>query len=549
MARSSKQASQDADERLRKQAEELRIANERLRFSEQALRESQERFGGIVNSAMDAMVSVNEEQRIVLFNPAAEQMFGYSALEVIGQPLIRLIPERFHRAHEQHIRDYAQTGVTTRRMGSLGQVRGRRASGEEFPIEASISQIVVSGGRLFTAILRDITERVRNEEAVQELTRTLESKVAERTAQLEHRAHQLQKLTLELSQAEDQERKRLADVLHDDLQQQLAAAKFHLGILTHRIAHDPVQHAMAARIDGMLTDAIEKSRSLSHELSPAVLYQSDLCETFHWLAEQIQAKHGLVVRTHGCRELKVESDPLKAFLYKAVQELLFNVVKHARVNEASIRTRRLGRYVSLSVSDRGRGFDPHETKETAGFGLFSIRERVELIGGRMKILSAKGRGSKFIITVPDGPMTEDRGQKTEDRRDLSSVLGPPSVAHRLRVMVVDDHEIVREGLASLLGEEADIEVIGEAANGREAVNIASQLKPDVVIMDVAMPLMNGDEAPRQIRGHLPGTRVVALSMYEEDNMIDRMRRAGAESYILKTSPSEELLTAVRGKPQ
>jgi signal transduction histidine kinase len=434
-------------------------------------------------------------------------------------------------------------------MGALGRIRGLRANGEEFPIEASISQIAVAGGKLFTAILRDVTEQVRSEEALRELTRTLESKVIERTAQLEHRARQLQKLTLELSQAEDRERKRLADILHDDLQQQLAATKFHLGILGKRVRHDPAQQAMATQIDGMLAEAIEKSRSLSHELSPAVLYQSDLCETLRWLAHQIQVKHGLVVHVHGCREVHLESDPLKAFLYKALQELLFNVVKHARVGEAAIRGRRFGRYVSLSVSDRGRGFDPHEPKDTAGFGLFSIRERVELVGGRMKIVSAKGRGSKFIITVPDGQGAEGGRQATGDVAAFHSVpsaLGPPSSAYRLRVMVVDDHEIVRVGLVSLLGEESDIEVVGEAANGRDAVNVASRLKPDVVVMDAAMPLMNGDEATRQIRIYLPGTRVVALSMYEEDSMVDRMRRAGAETYVRKTAPSEELLAAIRG---
>ena len=101
---------------------------------------------------------------------------------------------------------------------------------------------------------------------------------------------------------------------------------------------------------------------------------------------------------------------------------------------------------------------------------------------------------------------------------------------------------------SLLGDEHDILVVGEAANGREAVNETYRLRPDVVIMDVAMPLINGDDATRQIKLHLPGTRVIALSMYEEPEMVEKMRRAGAESYILKTAPSEELLAAIRGKP-
>jgi len=102
---------------------------------------------------------------------------------------------------------------------------------------------------------------------------------------------------------------------------------------------------------------------------------------------------------------------LAPFLFRAAQEMLFNVVKHAGVKEAALRVRRQGRYVGLRVSDRGRGFDPQELRQTAGFGVLSIRERVELLGGRMKIKSVKGQGSTFSIVVPDGAQ-EGEGPQT-----------------------------------------------------------------------------------------------------------------------------------------
>lgn len=127
--------------------------------------ETKTRLEAIVASAMDAIITIDNDHRIIFFNPAAEAMFGMNSGDALGQPISRFIPERFRASHEGHIRHFGQTGETGRRMGALGAISGLRANGQEFPLEASISQALVGNERLSTVILRDITERKANEEA------------------------------------------------------------------------------------------------------------------------------------------------------------------------------------------------------------------------------------------------------------------------------------------------------------------------------------------------------------------------------------------------
>jgi PAS domain S-box-containing protein len=535
----------DASDRIVRSVGMVQDVTER-RQAEEALRRSEEQFHRLFEDDLTGNFLSTPEGRILLCNPAFARIFGFSTpQDAAGTSILDLYLDP---AEREPLRERLKREGKIERF----EVWRKRRDGESIYIVENLVAHFDGHGELceIKGYIFDDTERKRAEEALRELNATLESKVAQRTGELQHRARQLQKLALELSETEDRERRQLAEVLHDDLQQQLAAAKFHLSLLNSRAKHDPAQLAVVAQVDQMLMEAIQKSRNLSHELSPAVLYHADFTGALNWLAGQVHAKHGLEVKVDAFGEVNVSSEALKTFLYKAAQELLFNVVKHARTNQARIRVRRLRRCVCLSVSDRGRGFDPLELRQTRGFGLLSIRERIELLGGRMKIRSVKGLGTTFHIVVPDGPLLEDRyppvgagpRARPTSEAERGAHGGPP-----LRVLLADDHEIVREGLRSLLSDEHDVQVVGEAANGREAVDQAYRLQPDVVIMDVAMPLINGDDATRQIKMHLPQARVIALSMYEEPDMLEKMRRAGAEGYILKTAPAEELLAAIRGK--
>jgi signal transduction histidine kinase len=212
----------------------------------------------------------------------------------------------------------------------------------------------------------------------------------------------LRALASDLTLAEQRERKRLAHVLHDHIQQLLVGAKIRLAILG-RMETPELQRA-AKDVDELLTEAIDASRSLTAELSPPILHEAGLAAALDWLARWMKDQHGLVVSVSADAQANPSQEDVSVLLFQSVRELLFNVVKHVQVKTARVEMGRRYDRLEVVVSDEGVGFDPsqvhHEKRSSASFGLFSIRERLGLLGGSMKIESTVGRGSRFTLAAP-----------------------------------------------------------------------------------------------------------------------------------------------------
>ncbi len=533
----------------------IRHAVERKEM-ERALRDHEARLAGLVASAMDAIIAIDVRQQVVLFNPAAETMFGCKAADALGGSLERFIPARFRQAHRTQVERFGATGATNRRMGALCMIRGLRANGEEFPIEASISQTEAGGQKLFTVILRDVTERKRSEDALKALNETLELRVAQRTAQVQQQADLLRLLTRELTETEERERRRLAQLLHDHLQQLLVAARMSLARARRRI-EDAEAGRLLGEVDGVLDQSIRESRSLTVQLSPPVLYDAGLEAALRWLAREMADKHRLTVEVEARAADEPAEEDTRVFLFHAARELLFNVVKHAQVERARLRLERTADgAVRLEVVDDGVGFDASGGggigEGGSGFGLFQIRERVRLVGGEMKIEGMPNAGTRATILLPpDGRHTAQApadaafATAAEPRADAPAGPGLPAPrASKLRVLVADDHPIVRKGLTDLLREQKEIESVIGASDGREAIDLCQRSQIDVVVMDVTMPRMDGVEAARRIKQARPQIRIIGLSMHDDADMAKAMIEAGAVAYFRKDVRADALISAI-----
>jgi hypothetical protein len=357
-------------------AHELDLAREQLR-------ERERRLDAIVQSAMDAIITIDAEQRIVMFNAAAEKVFGLSASQAVGRQLEQLLPQRFRASHHIYLERFARTGETSRRMAMQTALLALRANGTEFPIEASISQAIVGGQKLLTVILRDITERVRAE---QEIRRASE---------------ELRMLSVGMLEVREAERTRIARELHDELGQALTALKMDVQLLSNMIPagrEDLLEHT--STMTRLLDSTMATTRRISADLRPLVLDDLGLAAAAEWLLQSLAQRSGLTYDLWIDPACGTLSEPHASALFRVMQESLTNVVRHARATRVDVRLARKGADALLTIKDNGIGMEPDAQAKPRSFGLRGIRERVLLLGGELSVAGAPGGGTTVSVRIP-----------------------------------------------------------------------------------------------------------------------------------------------------
>lgn len=466
--------------------------------------------GGAIQAALEAIVTVDEQQRVVMINPAAQQMFGCSAADALGSELSRFIPLRYRDAHRRHVHAFDASNEEAHTVLKRGPIVGLRADGSEFPAEASICRVDVATERgtrrYFTALLRDLTEEhglkseldtlkqriraifelapiaiwitdgdrivfanracvallgaddrnalmgrsifsllrpeshpalrqtlarclatdlplamtgeriVRLDGAVrdveiavaslpdqgQTMVQMVITDVTERTRmhrELEHSRRELRQLAASQVDAREEERRRIARELHDELGQRLTALKMDLSSLARAATAEAAAERIAAMTE-MVDETVASVRRISTDLRPAMLDDLGLNAAIDWLARDASRRMGVDVALR----LRCDDPPLgegaAIALYRMVQEALTNIARHARASAVQIEMHCQNQELVLSVQDNGVGFSGPQIYREGSHGLMGIRERAWMLGGRIEVGNASGGGGCVTVRLP-----------------------------------------------------------------------------------------------------------------------------------------------------
>jgi two-component system, LuxR family, sensor kinase FixL len=339
----------------------------RRRRAESALRDSEERLRAILATAVEGIITIDEHGIIESFNLAAERIFGYRAAEVIGKNVSLLMPSPHHERHDSYLANYRSTGQA-KIIGIGREVVGRRKGGAAFPMDLSVSEVRLAERRLFTGVVRDITERKR-----------------------------LEKEILEIS---ERERRRIGHDLHDGLCQHLAAIEMMSQVLEQKLSPRSREAARrAGEIAKNVREAIGQTRSLARGLSPVTLESEGLMSALQELAVNTEKIFGVACRLEGGPSLPVADQAVATHLFRLAQEAVANAIKHGRAKRIAIQlTKDRGRLI-LKVADDGKGF-PAEIPPSKGMGLRIMQSRAGMMNGMLAIERNPGGGASVICSIP-----------------------------------------------------------------------------------------------------------------------------------------------------
>lgn len=345
----------------------------------QQMHEERHTFSAVLNATSDAVISMDVEGRIRMFNPGAERIFRRTRASMLGENIEILLPERFRVAHRQHQRRFAESGTSGRMMG-LGLVKGLRSDGQELDLEGTISQVIIHQQRVLMVSLRDVTERVRAHHELQ-LSKA-----------------QLTELTAKLLSQEKMLIKRLSQVLHDQLGQTMTAIRMvHETVLaSQRGSYSAEVHRMEQQLGTLISQAIRQIRQVLIDLRPPLLEEQGLAAALdNELRNRSLTKPDVDISIHVSAETALMRWPgeVEYAAFMTVREAVENSLRHSGASSVSVRLSGRALSLHLEVADNGVGFTGDAAQKKGHLGILGMRERANAIGAKVNIVSTASQGT------------------------------------------------------------------------------------------------------------------------------------------------------------
>jgi two-component system, NarL family, sensor kinase len=479
----------------------------------------------LVETIEEGAATLSDDGTVLYSNKSFAAFFGVPLERFIGAPL-----QSFVTGNDV---EFLKTLIMGAKLASTrGEIRLMRRNGKPRTIGLTLSPNRELGLEAICAVATELTEIVDANEALR-VTET-----------------SLRQLSARLLQLQDEERRRIARDLHDVTGQKIAVLSMSLDRLARLTEQrKPEAKETIKESRDIVSQIGEEIRTLSYILHPPLLDECGLASAVHWYAEGFQKRSAIKLEVEVDADLPRLPSDAETTLFRVVQESLTNVHRYSGSPAAKIRIFKNASEVRLEIIDYGHGIKSGTARAKLdgqaplGVGIPGMRERLHQLGGELNV-DFGTTGTRVVATLPMKKSVEGEVGGAENQTSLSFTIHSAEEARR-RILIADDHELMRRGLRGLLESHDEWAVCGEAVEGSEAVRKSTELKPDLVIMDVNLPGLSGIAAAQQIRVEREAAKILFFTVHDSDEIIREIVEVGALGYVAKSRASQDLIEAVR----
>jgi PAS domain S-box-containing protein len=483
----------------------------------------------LVETINDGVATLDHSGRILYANTRFGAILRLRSANFIGTTLQSHVPTSDRGTLENLIAQGSQASTQ-------GEVTLNEAEGRSRIVRLSLAPISDSEHGNLCVVATELTELVEANEA------------------LRSNEESLRQLSARLLKLQDEERRHIARDLHDITGQKLALQSITLSQLLTRQQSSANSEDLVSECVKLNQQIAEDVRTLSYLLHPPLLDELGLSSAVKWYAEGFQKRTGILVEVDVASDFLRLPPDVEVPLFRIIQESLNNVHRYSGSRTASVHLKLTpGNTIEVVVKDFGKGISPGVLNSSTGavapigVGIQGMQERMRQLAGKLEITSRAGKGTVVTATIPVSmapiPAPIEPASPLADHVTDPNLRKPDDL--RKKILIADDHELLRRGIRAMFETESEWVICGEAVNGQDAIDKARGLRPDLVILDINMPVLNGLAAVRQILRCSPNTKILVFTIHDSEQTAAEVKRSGAHGYVSKNNAGADLLKAAK----